>query len=150
MSTSGRPARQSWKWRENTTGRPQGCPRLPAPAWEMSTRYHRQSKLCGISLDFEFIRECMKINKIRLKFQFWTKIEIKMTYLVFASVFCYLLSLRLFGSWLVLTVRKMIKRLPNGSRGEETVNNKTQTYASNCFKPVKGFTFYMKHWAHST
>ena len=35
----------------------------------------------------------MKINKIRLKFQFWTKIEIKITYLVF--VFCYLPSLRL-------------------------------------------------------
>ena len=35
----------------------------------------------------------MKINKIRPKFQFWTKIEIKMTYLVF--VFCYLLSLHL-------------------------------------------------------
>ena len=28
----------------------------------------------------------MKINKIHPKFQFWTKIEIKMTYLVF--VFC--------------------------------------------------------------
>ena len=54
---------------------------------------HRQPKLCGSSLDFEFIREYMKINKIRLKFQFWTK----------------------------------IKRLPNGSRDEETVNNKTQT-----------------------
>ena len=55
--------------------------------------YHRQPKLCYGSLDFEFIRECMKINKIRPKFQFLTKIEIKMTYLVF--VFCYLLSLRL-------------------------------------------------------
>ena len=50
-----------------------------------------QPKLCGSSLDFEFIREYMKINKIRLNFQFWTRIEIKMTYLVF--VFCYLLSL---------------------------------------------------------
>ena len=45
------------------------------------------------NVDFEFIRECMKINKIRLKFQFCTQIEIKMTYLVF--VFCYLLSLHL-------------------------------------------------------
>ena len=54
---------------------------------------HRQPKLCGSSLDFEFIRECMKIDKIRPKFQFWTKIEIKITYLVF--VFCYLLSFRL-------------------------------------------------------
>ena len=34
----------------------------------------------------------MKINKIRPKFNFSTKIEIKMTYLEF--VFCYLLSLR--------------------------------------------------------
>ena len=55
--------------------------------------HHRQPKLRGSSLDFEFIRECMEINKVRLKFQFWTKIEMKMTYLVF--VFCYLLSLRL-------------------------------------------------------
>ena len=29
--------------------------------------HHKQPKLCGSSLDFEFIRECMKINKIRLK-----------------------------------------------------------------------------------
>ena len=26
---------------------------------------HRRPRLCGSSLDFEFIRECMKINKIR-------------------------------------------------------------------------------------
>ena len=37
----------------------------------------------------------MKINKIRPKFQFWTKIEIKMTYIVF--VVCYLLSLYLYS-----------------------------------------------------
>ena len=54
---------------------------------------HRQPKLCGSSLDFAFIIEYMKTKKIRPKFQFWTKIEIEMTYLVF--VFCYLLSLRL-------------------------------------------------------
>ena len=54
-------------------------------------RGHRQPKLCGSSLDFEFIRECMKINKIRPKFLFLTKLEIKMTYLVF--LFCLLLSL---------------------------------------------------------
>ena len=47
-----------------------------------SRLHHRQPKLCGSSMDFEFIRECMKINKIRPKFQFWTNIEIKMTYLV--------------------------------------------------------------------
>ena len=35
----------------------------------------------------------MKINKIRLKFQFWTKIEIKITYLVF--VFCYLSTFKI-------------------------------------------------------
>ena len=51
------------------------------------------AQLCGSSLDFEFIRECMKINKIRPKFHFLTKVEIKMTYVVY--VFCYLLSLRL-------------------------------------------------------
>ena len=54
---------------------------------------HRQPKLCGSYLDFEFIRECMKINKIRLKFQFCTQIEIKMTYLCLCFVI--LLSLRL-------------------------------------------------------
>ena len=60
---------------------------------------HRPPKLCGISLDFTFIRECMKINKIRPKFYFLTKIEILMTYLVF--LFYYLPSaspLELFGS----------------------------------------------------
>ena len=44
---------------------------------------HRQLKLCGSSLDFEFIRECMKINKIRLEFQFWTKIEIKIIPIIY-------------------------------------------------------------------
>ena len=53
---------------------------------------YRELKLCGSSLDFEFIREYMKTNKIHPKFQFWTKIEIKMIY---QFVFCYLLSLRL-------------------------------------------------------
>ena len=32
---------------------------------------HRQPKLCGSSLDFEFIREYMKTNKIRPKFQYF-------------------------------------------------------------------------------
>ena len=75
--------------------------------------YHRQPKLCGSSLDFEFIRECLKINKIRPKFQFWTKIEIKMTYLVFVF-YCLFASraiwkpfYRRLRFWVVLTVRKM-------------------------------------------
>ena len=55
--------------------------------------YHRQPKLSGSSLDFEFIRGCMKINKISLKFHFSTEIDIKMTYRYL--VFCYLLSLGL-------------------------------------------------------
>ena len=76
---------------------------------------HRQPQKSGSSLDFEFLRECTKINKIRPKFYYSTKIEIKMTYLVF--VFCYYC---LFASraiwkpfyrrlifWVVLTVRKM-------------------------------------------
>ena len=54
-------------------------------------RTHRLLKRCGSSLDFEFIRECKKLNKIHPKFHFLTKIEIKMTYLVFS--FCFLLSL---------------------------------------------------------
>ena len=44
---------------------------------------HRRPKLYGSSLDFEFIRKCMKINKIRPKFHFLAKIEIQMTHLVF-------------------------------------------------------------------
>ena len=36
-------------------------------------RTHRLPKRCGSSLDFEFIRECKKINKIRPKFHFLTK-----------------------------------------------------------------------------
>ena len=32
---------------------------------------HRRPRLCGGSLDFEFIRECMKIYKISPKFHFW-------------------------------------------------------------------------------
>ena len=48
---------------------------------------------CGSLLDFEFIGECMRINKIRPTCHFWTKIGIKMTYIAF--VFCYLLSLGL-------------------------------------------------------
>ena len=47
---------------------------------------HRQPKLCGSSLDFEFIRKCMKINKIRPKFHFLAKIEIQMTHLVFLFI----------------------------------------------------------------
>ena len=40
--------------------------------------------LCGSSLDFEFIRECTRINKICPKiFHFLTKIEVNMTHLVF-------------------------------------------------------------------
>ena len=39
---------------------------------------HRKPSL----LDFEFIRECMTINKMCPKFHFLTKIEIRMTYLV--------------------------------------------------------------------
>ena len=34
------------------------------------------------SLDFEFIRKCLKINKVRSTFHFLTKIEIKRTHLV--------------------------------------------------------------------
>ena len=58
--------------------------------------HHRQPKLCRSSSDFEFIRECMKINKISPKHHFLTKIAIKMTYLVFLFCFVFfLLSLRL-------------------------------------------------------
>ena len=52
---------------------------------------HRQHKLFGSSLDFEFIRRMYRNKEIRPKFHFLTERETKMTYLVF----CYLLSLRL-------------------------------------------------------
>ena len=42
---------------------------------------------------FEFIRECMNINKIRPKFRFFDKNRKKKTNPVF--LFCFLLSLRL-------------------------------------------------------
>ena len=43
---------------------------------------HRRPRLCGISLDFEFIRKSLKINKVRPMFHFLTIIEIKRTHLV--------------------------------------------------------------------
>ena len=52
--------------------------------------FYRRPKHCGSSLTFN-LRECMKINKIRLKFHFLTKIEIKMTYLVFFFLVFYCL-----------------------------------------------------------
>ena len=55
------------------------------------------------SLDFEFIRECMEINKIRPKFHFLTQnIEKQMTHLVFLfSVFTVSFLLEPFGSRLI-------------------------------------------------
>ena len=44
---------------------------------------HRLPRLCGISLDFEFIGKFLKINKVRPTFHFLTKMELKMTHLVF-------------------------------------------------------------------
>ena len=70
----------------------------------------------GVRWTLNFRSECMEINKIRPKFHFLTKIEIKMTYLVVLFCFFYCLfasraiwkpfywSLR---SWAVLTIRKM-------------------------------------------
>ena len=53
--------------------------------------HHRRPRLRGRSLDFGFRRESMKINKIRPKFHFLTKIEIKMSRLVFLFVvYCFL------------------------------------------------------------
>ena len=44
----------------------------------------------GVLWDFEFIRECMKTNKIHPKFHFLTKLEIKMTHFVFLFLFFFL------------------------------------------------------------
>ena len=57
--------------------------------------HHRQPKLSGNSLDFEFRRGSMKTTKISLKFHFSTEIDIKMTYRYLVFVFCYLMSLGL-------------------------------------------------------
>ena len=58
-----------------------------------SSFMHRRPDLCGSSLDFEFIRQqlrqCIKINKIRPKFHFLTKIEIKVTYLIILFFLCF-------------------------------------------------------------
>ena len=82
LTKSNRTEIQTYKVQERTFGKP--CILLE----------HRRPKLCGSSLDFEFIRKCINLNKIRPTFHFLTKIEIKMTYwLVF--LFCFLLSLRL-------------------------------------------------------
>ena len=67
----------------------------------------------------------MKINKIRPKFHFLTKIE-KKNDLPRVCVLLFTVSspLEPFGSRFIET---SIKRLPNGSSsGEESVNNKTQ------------------------
>ena len=48
--------------------------------------------------DFEYIRECMKIKKIRSKFHFFKKIEIKMTPCVFVLFFTVSSLLEPFGS----------------------------------------------------
>ena len=48
---------------------------------------HRRPKVCGSSLGFEFMRECMKINKIRPNFHFLTKIEINDSLCVFILFF---------------------------------------------------------------
>ena len=55
---------------------------------------YRRPRLCGSSLDFEFIRECTKIYKIRPKFHFLTKIEIKWLTLCFCFVIYCLLASR--------------------------------------------------------
>ena len=61
------------------------------------------SPASGSSLDFQFIRECMKLNKIRPKFHFLTQnIEKQMTHLVFLfSVFTVSFLLEPFGSRLI-------------------------------------------------
>ena len=88
---------------------------------------HRQPKLCGSSLDFEFTREWLKINKIRPEFHFSAKIEIKMTYLVFVNV---------------------DKTASKCSTGE--VNNKTQTQGIShfyfCFCRKMKFRKYFVHF----
>ena len=63
--------------------------------------------------DFEYIRECMKINKIRSKFHFFKRIEIKMTPCVFVLFFYGLFTSwaiwkQFYGRlrfWVVLTIR---------------------------------------------
>ena len=71
----------------------------------------------------------MKINKIRSKFHFWTKIEIKMNigFVLLLTVFACRAIWKPFywrlRFWVVLSVT-LIKRLPNGSRSKDTVIRK--------------------------
>ena len=91
-------------------------------AANLNSIIHRQPKLCGSSLGFEFIRECMKINKIRPKFHFSTKNRNKNDLpCVCVLLFTVSSPLEPFGSrafywrlrfWVVLTVKR------NGKAGD--------------------------------
>ena len=105
---------------------------------------HRWPKLCGSSLDFEFIKKCIKINKIRPKSHFLTKIEIQMTRLVF--LFCFLLSLRLQSSTiqnLILNVDKTASKWHLRPRDNK---NKTKTHFYFCFCPKMEFRTYFVYF----
>ena len=99
---------------------------------------HRRPKLCGSSLDFEFIRKCMKINKIRPKFHFLAKIEIQMTHLVFCFVFyCLFASTEVPCQNLILNVDKTASKWHQRSRDNK---NKTKTQGESFL-----FLFLSKH-----
>ena len=86
----------------------------------------RPPKRYESSLGFEFIRECLKINKIRPKFHFLRKIEINDSLCVFVLFFTVSWPLEQYNS----KSKTSIKRLPNGSGGQETVKTKQKHKAS--------------------
>ena len=68
--------------------KPSGVLRISSDGDDGRILLHRPPKLCGSSLDFKFIRECMKINKIRPKFNFWQKWK----YLWLTLCFCFIFT----------------------------------------------------------
>ena len=77
---------------------------------------HRRPRPCGSSLHFEFIRDCMKINKIRP----CLRIIVSLLLEPFGNRFIDVIDST------TQNLKKSIKRLPNGSRSKDTVNNKTK------------------------
>ena len=90
---------------------------------------HRRLKRYESSLGFEFIRECLKINKIRPKFHFLRKIEINDSLCVFVLFFTVSWPLEQYNS----KSKTSIKRLPNGSGGQETVKTKQKHKVSHFY-----------------
>ena len=70
--------------------------------------HHSWPRLCGSSLDVEFIRECMKINKISPKFHFFFTVRV--------LLFTVSLLVEPFGSRDVLSAFKILSCYTNSKK----------------------------------